>query len=307
MKIENVSLPYPVLGINDDICPTLEETQCADPIICRSEDENTIHLSVTLKLENQDILDYIQNGFAEYSVEVSCNSTMFRKCITSSTPEFNFPIEKKLLNGKLEFESFVIVKKDIFNYSNKGLNEDYTGHIINLHKGDLLVAYKKCSIPLNIDLHNVREMKSIMKIQKSTNENEKSVSYELDSQKILIILPEEMMIEYNKKPSNIPDNEERKIVLKASLFLQALTYALLNYNKYKETDYLWVNALNYRMNEPDIKDFCSNIFTNEEPEFNSQNIGEIFQLAHMMLNQPYLPMLKHISTNENSLGNIIND
>lgn len=312
MRIENVSLPYPVLGISDDIRPTLEDTGCSNPEIIISEEGDLFRIYVTLKLENTDIVNYIRDGFAEYSVEVSCHSTMYRNCISSSTPVFSFTVEKKLLNGRLDFECFVIARKDILNYRNEGLNPDYDGHIINLHKGDLLAAYNKCSIPLNLDLRNIRNMKSFMTVQKNNNPYERSVTYELDSPKILILLPEEMMTEYNKKPSNSSEPEERKAILKASLYLNALTYALLNYQKYKTNstegkEYMWINALTYRMKEPDLKDFCAEIFGNETNLSESQNIDSLFKLAHMMLNQPYLGMLKQISTDNNIVGPIINE
>lgn len=307
MRIENVSLPYPVLGISDDIRPTLEETDCSNPVITISEEGDLFRISVTLKLKNNDIVNYIQDEFAEFSVEVSCHSTMYRNCISSSTPVFSFTVEKKLLNGRLDFESFVIASKDIFNYRNEGLNPDYEGHVINLHKGDLLVAYNKCSIPLNLDLRNIRNMKSFMTVQRSNNPNEHTVTYELESSKILIILPEEMMEEYNKKPSNTSEPKERKVILKASLYLNALTYALLNYQKYKDRDLMWVNALSYRMKEPDIKDFCKDIINFDSSNSDSQNMDYLFKLAHMMLNQPYLGMLKQISTDNNIVGQIINE
>ncbi len=308
MRTENVSLPYPVLGISDDIRPTLEETGCANPEITINEEGDSFRISIVLKLENKDICDYIQNGAAEYSVEISCQSTMYRKCESSSTPTFDFTIKKNLLNGKLEFESFVIACKDILDYKNEGLNPDYDGHIINLQKGDLLVVYKKCSIPLNLDLHNIRNMKSFMTVQRNSSPYEHSVTYELDSSKILILLPDAMMAEYNKKPSitSESENEDRKVILKASLYLHALTYALLHYQKYKTKDYMWVNALTYRMNEPDIKDFCAEIINNESDN-DSMDIDDMFKLAHMMLNQPYLGMLKKISSDENTVGNILND
>jgi len=307
MRIENVSLPYPVLGISDDIRPTLEETGCSNPVILISEEGDLFRISVTLKLENTDIVNYIRDEFAEFSVEVSCHSTMYRNCISSLTPVFSFTVEKKLLNGRLYFESFVIARKDILNYRNEGLNPDYEGHVINLHKGDLLVAYNKCSIPLNLDLRNIRNMKSFITVQKSNNPNEHTVAYELDSSKILIILPEEMMEEYNKKPSHTSEPKERKVILKASLYLNALTYALLHYQKYKDRDLMWVNALSYRMKEPDIKDFCKDIINSDSSNSESQNMDYLFKLAHMMLNQPYLSMLKQISTDNNIVGQIINE
>ena len=57
MRIENVSLPYPVLGISDDIRPTLEETGCSNPVIMISEEGDLFRISVTLKLENNDIVN----------------------------------------------------------------------------------------------------------------------------------------------------------------------------------------------------------------------------------------------------------
>lgn len=307
MRIENVSLPYPVLGISDDITPSLQETGCANPIITIEEKAKEFLISVILKLDNTDILKYIQDEYAEYSIEVSCHSTMLRICKTSPTPKFSFTIEKKLLNGSINFESFVIVKKDIRNYKNKGLNPDYEGHTINLHKGDLMVAYNKCSYPLNLDLRNIRNIKSFMTVQRNTRENEHSVTYDLDSSKILILLPSEMMDEYNKKSASSEEDGKRKTILKASLYLQALTYALLNYNTYKDKDYMWVNALTYRMNEPDIRDFCSDIINNESNNLDSQNMDDLFKLAHMMLNQPYMGMLKQISTSEIIVGQIITE
>ena len=307
MRIENVSLPYPVLGISDDISPTLEDTNCGNPEITVQEVGESFLISVKLKLENQDIINYILNDYAEFSIELSCHSTMFRKCFSSNKPEFSFDVEKKLLNGKMDFECFVIVKKDILNYKNQGLNSDYEGHVINLHKGDVMVAYQKSSLPLNLDLRNVRHIKSFMKVQKNNRDNEHSVTYDLDSDKILILLPENMMTEYNKKPANISDNDERKVVLKASLFLQALTYALLHYKQYKDKVYAWVQALEFRMNEPDLNGFCLDFLNNDASDMDSQDIDDMFKLAHMMLNQPYLGMLKMIGADENSVGHIITE
>ena len=209
MRTENVSLPYPVLGISDDITPTLFETDCSNPLIELSEEGNCFRITVTLKLVNEDIINYIHDDYAEYAVEVSCQSTMFRRTATSSSSKFNFLLEKKLLNGRLTFECFVIAKKDINNYYNRGLNSDYEGHIINLQKGDLLVVYNKCYIPLNLDLRNIRNMRSFMTITKNKKPEVHSVVFDLTNSdgKILILLPEEMMIEYNKKPSQEANNK----------------------------------------------------------------------------------------------------
>lgn len=306
MRIDNVSFPYPVLGISDDITPSLDETGCANPNIRVNDEGDKFRVDVELKLTNLDILDYIQKEKAEYTVEVHCRSTLYRHRVPSPVPVFFFHIPKVLLNDKLEFESFVVAKSDIHEYKNRGLNPDYEGHIINLHKGDILVAYRKCAIPINIDLRNVRNMKSFMKVIKNENPQEHSVVYGLDGPKILILLPEEMMIEYNKKPSQPSADEEnqRRTILKASLYLEALTFALLNYKKHKEDGYMWVNALTYRMQEPDIREFCENLLIDDGEELNYE---DLFKLAHMMLNQPYLNMLKQIGEKNDQFGPILTE
>lgn len=306
MRIDNVSFPYPVLGISDDITPSLNDTGCANPSIQVTDEGGEFRVDVELKLTNSDILAYIQKEAAEYAIEVHCRSTMYRNRFPSPDPVFSFRIKKVLLNDKLEFESFVVAKHDIPGYTNSGLNPDYEGHIINLHKGDILVAYRKCAIPINIDLRNVRNMKSFMRVMKNENPNEHSVIYELNGQKIVILLPEEMMIEYNKKPSKSAVDEDtyRRTILKASLYLEALTFALLNYKKHKDDGFMWVNALTYRMQEPDIREFCENLLENNDEEL---NYDDLFKLAHMMLNQPYLSMLKQISEQNNQYGPILTD
>ena len=307
MKIENVSFPYPVLGINDDIIPTLQDSGCSKPDINIEEEGDSFRIYVTLKLANADILKYIEDDYAEFTVEVSCPSTMFRYCWPSPKPKFDFTIKKELLNGNLEFECFVIAKKDIPDYHNEGLNSDYDGHTINLHKGDLLVAYSKGSYPLNLDLRNVRNIRSFMTVLKNNNENEHSVTYDLEGPKILIYLPEEMMVEYNKRPSDTTENNKRKKILKASIYVQALTYALIHFQKYKDDGYMWVNALAYRMKEDDLKEFCTDILNDEFIGYDMQNMEYLFKLAHMMLNQPYIDMLKQISADGNNVEQIIDD
>lgn len=300
MRIDNVSFPYPVLGISDDIKPTLEESGCDIPEIIVNEEGDEFVIEVTLKLENKDILNYIAKEDAEFSIEVSCKTTKYRMCIPSPVSNFTFRVRKDLFNGKLEFDCFVIARRDIPNYQNEGLNSDYNGHTINLRKGDLLAAYRKCTIPINLDLRNIRNIRSFIQVQRNKRPDAHTVRYELNNSKILILLPDEMMDIYNKKPKKGTEKEtERKVILKSSLFLEALTYALLKFDEYKEREELmWVNALTYRMLEPDIKDKCESILNRNDQSSEEQNTEDLFKLAHLMLNQPYINMLQYVSAKE---------
>ena len=105
-----------------------------------------------------------------------------------------------------------------------------------------------------------------------------------------------------------PEKEkERKAILKASLYLEALVYALLNYRTFKgRDDLMWVNALNYRMGEPDLKELCSSLINDEDQTDEELNSDDMFKIAHVMLNQPYLNLLKYVSA-KNEVGQIFTE
>lgn len=299
MKIDNVSFPYPVLGVSDDIRPTLEETGCENPCIEVSAlGDEDFEISVELQLKNEDIQKYIQDGYAEYSVEVSCVSTLFRICKSSREPNFSFVVPKKRLNGKLEFGCYVIVSKDIQNYTNKGLNSDYQGHTINLKKGELLVAYRPSIIPLDIDLKNIRNPKSFITVRKNPNESATNIVFSLDSPKIQILMPDEMYDKYTGKKLA----QQEMDTLRASIYLQALTFALLQYSKYKKENYVWVTTLSFRLREDAIRNSFDVDSILEEGSLDEE---EIFKLAQVMLNNPYDELIGKMAERATSVGNII--
>lgn len=300
MKIDNVSFPYPVLGINDDIRPTLEETKCSSPQITLEEDISNFYVNVDIKLKNKDILNYIKNGDAEYSVEASCQSTLFRLCKTSDAPTFSFSIKKTDLNGKITFEAFVVAKRDIANYQNEGLNPDYAGHNITIKKGELLVAYKPTFFPLDLDLKNIRAPKSFMAVRKNPDDLAKLVEYDLESPKIQILLPANQFETFKTK--KLAQNS--KDTLKASLFLNALFFALLHFQEYKYKDYVWVRTLEFRLCEESIV----NEFDLEElfnPENEEDNSSEIFKLAQAMLNTPFGSLFDKLAEDNATIDTII--
>ena len=139
MKLNDVSLPYPVLGINDDIYPLLE----SDAIIMPDPevDERFFNFSIRLNQYNSDITNLIQNGQAEYMCEIHCQRTMLRKCITSPDQDLSVTLDRKSLSGKVEFNCYIIVKDYIADYRNSECNPDYEGYGFDLEPGDILAVF----------------------------------------------------------------------------------------------------------------------------------------------------------------------
>lgn len=289
MKIDNVSFPYPVLGISDDISPALPQNNA---VVSYDEVQPGIfEFSVVLNFDNEDIKRYILEGYAEYSVEVNCRSTLFRQCFKSDTSCIKFPIDKYRLHNKVTFECFVIVKKDISEYVNAGLHPDYTGHTIRLHPGDLMVAFTPQGIDANVNLNNLRNPTSFMRFRRDKNET--LVSYSLDN-KIIVNLPDD---EYSVF-QNLSKEEKKRVC--APVYLDALTYALFNFRKHKDDDQcLWVQAIKYRLRDDDIisQDFSMESIAPEDGE--ELDANEVIMLAQAMLRNPFKNTFEQAAENNN--------
>lgn len=288
MRIDNVSFPYPVLGISDDIKPTLEETNCESPIINVDKEGNNIVISIQISLQNDDIIDYIEKDDAEFSLEVSCPATLYRHCEKFKTLQHTFPIPQAKLNVELDFETFVIAKKQILNYTNRGLNPDYNGHTINLNKGDLLVAFRPSRRPLDIDLRNIKNPKSFISVDKNPDSKTKHVFYNLYNQKIQILLPEQLFEKYQRV-------KDEKIIFKASLYFDAIVYALSHFSKFKSKNYLWVRTIKSRMQDKDVmnafEDDLDDLFDGDIKE---DITDDIYKLAQIMFELPYDNLMNKI-------------
>ena len=68
MKYKNVSLPYPVLGIHDDVYPLLEEDCVQMANLVKTATSYTFGIDLTQR--NRDITDLVAGGKAEYACDV---------------------------------------------------------------------------------------------------------------------------------------------------------------------------------------------------------------------------------------------
>ena len=287
MKIEDVSFHYPVLGISDDITPELPD----DDVVVKYK-ENTpgfFDFSVDLHFDNADIEQYIKDGYAEYSVEVNCRSTLYRGCFKSETCSIQFQIEKYRLHNKVTFESYVIVKKDIIGYKNAGLHPDYDGHTIKLHTGDLMVAFKPRYIEANVDTNNLKNPASFMRFRKDDEAD--YIYFDLDN-KIIVNVP----VEEFKVYQNLSKEEKKRIC--APIYLQALIYGLFNFKKYKDFDQeVWVQAIKSRLKDEDISSkgyTTKTIAPDNDDDFDP---NDVIMLAQAMFNDPFRKAFEQASDN----------
>lgn len=271
MKINNLSFPYPVLGIGDDITPS--PGFASDPKVSKTAGKYIFEVS--LNMQNADIYNQIKNGNASYVCEVECSRTLLRKCYFSPKPHFRIEIEKTLLAERVSFQISVVALKEIKGYSNSQCHEDYAGYSFDLEPGDLLAFIGQFTYDVDIKYDKLKSVGSFMQI--TEGKMDKMPRFLLGGDKIDIKLPTEL---YNMYRESIMGNRQFSHIIHSSIVFNALVTGLLYYDANKET--LWARTLKYRIdNESALEKFRDNkTLETEDPE-------EIMELAQILLMDPY--------------------
>lgn len=268
MKINNLSFPYPVLGIGDDVMPL--------PSIKSSEVQKTpktYKFVVSLDMRNKQINAYIKKGYAQFVCEVECSRTMLRKCWFCDTPWFVIEIPRTDLAERVTFQFSVIVMKPIKGYQNDLFHEDYQGYKFDLERGDLLAFIGHFVYDVEIKYDKLRSVGTFMEITEGMNERQPR--YVLGGSKIEIRLPSDM---YSAYKTSIRGNRSYANIIHSSIVFNALTTALLFFDQYEHT--LWARTLKYRIeNEATLSKF-----KNFNENYDSD---EIVELAQNLLANPY--------------------
>lgn len=264
MNLSNISLPYPVLGISDDVLPTLPDDTVSFSL---SADKRNYTFIIDLKFENSDIQYLIDSNKAVFSCEYECARTMLRHCEISSSPHFSIIVPRCVVNGRLNFCCYVSVKEQIYHYSNSGFNSDYSGVTFDMEPGDILVSFPPFHYDADIRYDKLQAAGSFMQIRES--DSRKEVFFDITGNKIEILLPTNLYQLYCN-----PLVKGSAEILHSSIALNALTYALLNIEEHKETT--WARTIYYRLESED--------------EFSLSDLQEpsnVPGLAQRLLKDPY--------------------
>ena len=282
MNYKNISLPYPVLGISDDIYPLLKEGEC----IRFAEPEKTptdFVFHINLKHENEDIHQLIRDGKAEYACEIRCNQTFLRRCITSSSPFFDVTLSRREVQGRVNFTCFVVAKEPIHGYNNSLFNTDYRGFTFDLEKGDLLVIFPQAYYNTEIKYDKLFAAGSFMQIIEA-EQGETDTKFNLDEDRIMIELPHELFVQYELCGNKFPE------IVHSSLVHNALVYALLRLDEYKDSGKLWADSLLHRLGtEPALQ------------QYDYADVEDVFALADALLQNPYARLMNSLENLDDRL------
>lgn len=270
MKIKNIKLPYPVLGLSDDITPAPQFD------IKMSSDKMKYMFDISFVMENPDIQRLIDDGSAQYVCEIDCLGTYYRFSKTSKAPRFNIELKRREVVGSISFFCSIVATKPILGYTNSQAHLDYVGYTIDLNPGDLLAFLGEATYDAEIRYDRLQNISTFMEIQESPVDDGRTY-YVLSEPKILIQLPAELFKCYKERVRG----PKFSSIIHASLVYNALLYALFNYSEYE--DMLWARTLKLRLQtEPRLKGY------------DIEDFQDAPSIANALLGNPYHRMFDNI-------------
>ena len=284
MKINNLSLPYPVLGHNDDV-----NALCAfktKPTLTTDSECYIVHIETDVR--NHDIVKYVRDKDAIYICEVECQRTLLRKCFQSVTGDFEFKLRKDMVADAINFFVAIVAVKPIVGYTNKKFHEDYAGFSFDLEPGDLMAFIGQFSYDAAIKYDRLKQIGSIIQISEGNDLNfPKTV---LGGDKIDIKLPTSLYLTYKEA---LRSDQNYSHVIHSSLVYNSLFQALVSYEDNKDT--LWARTIQYRIeNEVPLQKYIDKL--------GNMDVDEIAELAQTILLNPYDRLFKTlISLRDNDM------
>jgi hypothetical protein len=272
MKFTEISFPHPVLGVSDAIDSNIN--LFPEPEIKSNPD--FYHITIFFSHDNNDLLELIKIGKAEYFCDVTCSNTVYRKVFTSKDGKMEFEIPKKAVKGRVEFTCLMLTNEDL-EYTNTNSHIDYYSYVFKLDKGDVLAYFGEFDFDADIVYEKLKAVASFMEVVE--NENLIYPYIDLKKSKIEIQLPSESFKIY--RTDIISQQVNYSPIFHSSFVLNALLIALYNFDSHK--DFLWARVIEYRLKN-DIN--LVNVSIEE-----TENIPEI---AQRLLGNPFNRLLESL-------------
>lgn len=286
MNISNLSLPYPVLGLEGDF---KEGSFSIQPNVYSFEELLVIDdIGGTLEISNNYIADLYNQELALLAIKVNCSSTLYSKTFLGDR---KIEINLTDIAKSIEIEIYLIASRDIDNYYDESFNEDYSlsdnEGIFQVKKGQIIGVLKSVSIPLGEEFLN-----GAIGIFKFSRIDQNPIDFNHDSKKIEINYP------FKEGQSDIIQVLSRtaKMTFVNLFIIPALNYAFSLISKETEEgnidEFLKENDWAYIIvNE--FPDYINNI---DKPYSNAQLfVNKMFSNTEGVIDLPIFSTLKELN------------
>jgi len=226
MKITNRLFTYPVLSDEkDDYKNSVFDVEFKHAM----QGVNILKLSFDINMNCKELERLILDGKAEYVIHLECSLTAFRKVLRSVSEYIDYSIPIGRINGSLEAVAFIILKKNISDFTCADWIDDFDNIKFHLSAGSILAYQNLQSLNVTKDYEEFINAESIISVYKRITEDDRPAEISLDSSKIRIGLGTKDYETY----SGYARKTELQPILNAILVLPALVYV---FEELKQTD-----------------------------------------------------------------------
>lgn len=220
MVIRNRLFPYPVLC--DDTDDYVSGSFYVETELI-GEGLNDIQVRFNFHLDNGELKSLISRGKAQYVIHIECSRTAFRTVVKTFSDTVDYRIMNSKVNGDISLLAMIVSTEKIPFYKNSALNEDYNDVDILIEKASILSYYNMQPIIVNKNYEELAEQESIFSIVKVPRHDEfeeKTVDFNLENNKIQILVDEDVYNSYIK----YQNNTSMRPFIMAVLVMPALTH-----------------------------------------------------------------------------------
>lgn len=210
------AFPYPVLRPESDDYKEVEFQAIVDFSIA----EGPIKSSIGFALSSEEIKNEIQKGNAEYVCMIACRDTYFQRVVSTLDRTIEVEFDVGVLRGEVRVDPYVIVKKDITNFSSPEINSEFGPGPFQFLEGDVLAQDETQVFYIDRDLF--KPITSVFDLVKKDGLADGSWTVSFEQNHIHIEVNQKM----KESIDEARNDQKKRIVLKNSIYFAAVMQAV---------------------------------------------------------------------------------
>ena len=228
MNINDNYFPYPLISKNTDDYNQKKFEIIPTP---QAKSKKWVFQNKVL-LEDDALKKLIHEKAAKYLIRIESKALGFKKIFESFSEEFDYEIYLKDVSKKVTITGYIVANRDL-KLSSINFHSDYVGQTFNLKKGEILGEAETVSFIPEDDSEEFKDIGSIIKIEKSPDNEVGPISVGIDSENIIIFLSKED----HKKYLNLQNTDQDSLLI-SMIVIPSLLEVLNNIQQYVDGDNL---------------------------------------------------------------------
>ncbi len=177
MRLKSRLTPYPIL--NDQSDDYIGSSFSVDFDVVTQFAE--VYGKLGFKLCNDEIQRLIDDRSAEFVAHIECPMTCFRTTATSFDSEVEFKFDASQVTNRIEIRTFIILTKDVANFTSSHFHPDYQGNVFDLKAHQIIAIGTAMDYRVQKDERDLDNLPSIIRITKLTDKKKGTMSVNTDN------------------------------------------------------------------------------------------------------------------------------